>query len=150
MPTEIDHAFATGSLHVRIADVPLERHRPVQHAGTAWHLVLHEGDQRPLPLDEVESINVVVVRIDGKKMGQGTLKDGKLDILSGSYSRDGKDMAGLCRPYAAHALVKALKDEVGLPIHFHTHDTSGINASSTLKAGLCGSMADVSLGIRLV
>src|SRR5438477_5727932 len=32
-----------------------------------------------------------------------------------------KDMAGLCRPYAAQALVKALKDEVGIPIHFHTH-----------------------------
>ncbi|MBM3855971.1 MAG: pyruvate carboxylase, partial [Verrucomicrobia bacterium] len=39
-----------------------------------------------------------------------------------------KDMAGLCRPPAAHALVQALKEEVGLPIHFHTHDTSGIAA----------------------
>ncbi len=45
-----------------------------------------------------------------------------------------KDMAGLCRPYAAHKLVKALKAEVGLPIHFHTHDTSGINAASILRA----------------
>ncbi len=45
-----------------------------------------------------------------------------------------KDMAGLCRPYAAAQLVKALKAEVGLPIHFHTHDTSGINAASVLKA----------------
>ncbi|MCI0534830.1 MAG: pyruvate carboxylase [Verrucomicrobiales bacterium] len=45
-----------------------------------------------------------------------------------------KDMAGLCRPYAAHALVKALKDEVGLPIHFHTHDSSGVNAASVLQA----------------
>ena len=41
-----------------------------------------------------------------------------------------KDMAGLCKPYAAHALVKALRDEVDVPIHFHTHDTSGINAAS--------------------
>src|SRR6185436_11435519 len=49
-----------------------------------------------------------------------------------------KDMAGLCRPYAAHALVKALKEEVGLPIHFHTHDTSGINASSVLRASDAG------------
>src|SRR6185436_13080835 len=31
-----------------------------------------------------------------------------------------KDMAGLCRPLAAKALVKALRDEVGIPIHFHT------------------------------
>ncbi|MBW3637760.1 MAG: pyruvate carboxylase, partial [Armatimonadetes bacterium] len=34
-----------------------------------------------------------------------------------------KDMAGLCRPYAAHKLVSTLKGEIGLPIHFHTHDT---------------------------
>jgi pyruvate carboxylase len=49
-----------------------------------------------------------------------------------------KDMAGLCRPYAAHKLVKALKEEVGLPIHFHTHDTSGINAASILRAADAG------------
>ncbi len=40
-----------------------------------------------------------------------------------------KDMAGLCRPYAAYQLVKALKEEVGLPIHFHTHDTGGRQAA---------------------
>ncbi len=45
-----------------------------------------------------------------------------------------KDMAGLCKPYAAHALVKALRDEVGVPIHFHTHDTSGVNSASVLRA----------------
>ncbi|WP_373974733.1 pyruvate carboxylase [Chitinibacter sp. SCUT-21] len=45
-----------------------------------------------------------------------------------------KDMAGICRPRAASALVKALKEEVGLPIHFHTHDTSGIAAASVLAA----------------
>ena len=49
-----------------------------------------------------------------------------------------KDMAGLCRPYAAKALVKALKDEIGIPVHFHTHDTSGINASSILQASDAG------------
>ena len=49
-----------------------------------------------------------------------------------------KDMAGLCRPYAAQALVKALKEEVGLPIHFHTHDTSGVNSASVLKAAEAG------------
>jgi pyruvate carboxylase len=49
-----------------------------------------------------------------------------------------KDMAGLCRPYAARALVKALKEETGLPIHFHTHDTSGINAASILQAAEAG------------
>lgn len=49
-----------------------------------------------------------------------------------------KDMAGLCRPYAAEKLVRALKQEVGLPVHFHTHDTSGINAASILKAAEAG------------
>ncbi len=45
-----------------------------------------------------------------------------------------KDMAGVCKPNAARALVKALKEETGLPIHFHTHDTSGISAASVLAA----------------
>ncbi|WP_395173950.1 pyruvate carboxylase [Roseibium alexandrii] len=45
-----------------------------------------------------------------------------------------KDMAGLLKPQAAKILVKALKEEVGLPIHFHTHDTSGIAASTILAA----------------
>ncbi|MFZ2909851.1 MAG: pyruvate carboxylase [Candidatus Desulfobacillus denitrificans] len=45
-----------------------------------------------------------------------------------------KDMAGVCRPRAARELVHALKQEVGLPIHFHTHDTSGISAASVLAA----------------
>jgi pyruvate carboxylase len=45
-----------------------------------------------------------------------------------------KDMAGLCQPRAAYELVKALKDEIGLPVHFHTHDTSGIAAASVLAA----------------
>lgn len=45
-----------------------------------------------------------------------------------------KDMAGVCRPRAARELVRALRDEVGLPIHFHTHDTSGIAAASVLAA----------------
>ena len=49
-----------------------------------------------------------------------------------------KDMAGLCRPYAAYKLVKALRDEIGLPIHFHTHDTSGINSASILRASDAG------------
>ncbi|HZV55235.1 MAG TPA: pyruvate carboxylase [Rhodocyclaceae bacterium] len=45
-----------------------------------------------------------------------------------------KDMAGVCRPPAARALVKALRDEVGLPIHLHTHDTSGGSVASVLAA----------------
>ena len=49
-----------------------------------------------------------------------------------------KDMAGLCKPYAAEKLVKALKQEIGLPIHFHTHDSSGLNAASIFKAAEAG------------
>jgi len=45
-----------------------------------------------------------------------------------------KDMAGLLKPAAARLLVKALKQEVGLPIHFHTHDTSGAGAATILAA----------------
>jgi len=57
-----------------------------------------------------------------------------------------KDMAGLCRPYAARALVKALREEIGIPIHFHTHDTSGINAASVLQASDAGvDIADLAL-----
>ncbi|MDO8542690.1 MAG: pyruvate carboxylase [Opitutaceae bacterium] len=49
-----------------------------------------------------------------------------------------KDMAGLCRPYAAHKLIKALRDETDLPIHFHTHDTSGVASASVLRAADAG------------
>jgi pyruvate carboxylase len=49
-----------------------------------------------------------------------------------------KDMAGLCKPYAAYKLVKTLREEIGLPIHFHTHDTSGVNAGAILKASEAG------------
>ncbi|MBS0467158.1 MAG: pyruvate carboxylase, partial [Proteobacteria bacterium] len=49
-----------------------------------------------------------------------------------------KDMAGICRPRAVAALVKALKEETGLPVHFHTHDTSGIAAASVLAAVAAG------------
>ncbi|MEO6352848.1 MAG: pyruvate carboxylase [Burkholderiaceae bacterium] len=45
-----------------------------------------------------------------------------------------KDMAGVCKPEAARQLITALKQEVGLPLHFHTHDTSGISAASVLAA----------------
>ncbi|HVO00538.1 MAG TPA: pyruvate carboxylase [Steroidobacteraceae bacterium] len=52
-----------------------------------------------------------------------------------------KDMAGLCQPQAAFTLVKALKAETGLPVHFHTHDTSGIGAASVFAAIAAGADA---------
>jgi len=45
-----------------------------------------------------------------------------------------KDMAGVCRPRAAELLVRTLKEETGLPVHYHTHDTSGIASASVLAA----------------
>ncbi len=49
-----------------------------------------------------------------------------------------KDMAGLLKPYAAFKLIRTLRQETGLPIHLHTHDTSGINAATILKATEAG------------
>lgn len=49
-----------------------------------------------------------------------------------------KDMAGLCKPAAAAALVKTLRQEVGIPVHFHTHDTAGIQAASILEGSKVG------------
>ena len=49
-----------------------------------------------------------------------------------------KDMAGLLKPFAAAKLVRALKDAVGIPVHLHTHDTSGISAATVLEAARAG------------
>ncbi len=49
-----------------------------------------------------------------------------------------KDMAGLCKPAAASQLIYALKQEIGIPIHFHTHDTAGIQAASILEGSKVG------------
>jgi pyruvate carboxylase len=45
-----------------------------------------------------------------------------------------KDMAGLLKPQAAKRLVKALREAIGVPIHFHTHDTAGGQIASYLQA----------------
>ncbi len=45
-----------------------------------------------------------------------------------------KDMAGLLKPAAAVTLMRALREEIGIPIHLHTHDTAGIQASTLLAA----------------
>ena len=49
-----------------------------------------------------------------------------------------KDMAGLMKHGTATALITALKGEVGLPIHFHTHDTSGAAIATVLAASAAG------------
>lgn len=58
-----------------------------------------------------------------------------------------KDMAGILKPEAARRLVKALKEEVGLPVHLHTHDTAGNGVAMVLKAAEAGlDIADAALG----
>ncbi len=49
-----------------------------------------------------------------------------------------KDMAGLLKPEAARRLVAALKGAVAIPIHLHTHDTSGISSATIFAAAEAG------------
>ena len=57
-----------------------------------------------------------------------------------------KDMAGLIKPFAAEKLIKALKNEIGLPIHLHTHDTSSNGGAMYLQAARAGcDIVDVAL-----
>ncbi|MDD2310731.1 MAG: pyruvate carboxylase [Desulfuromonadaceae bacterium] len=49
-----------------------------------------------------------------------------------------KDMAGLLKPLAAYKLVKALKENIGIPVHLHTHDTSSNGSAILLKASEAG------------
>ena len=66
---------------------------------------------------------------------------------AGAHILSIKDMAGVCRPAAIEKLVSTLKQEIGLPIHFHTHDTSGIGAASVLAAVRAGVDAvDLAMG----
>ena len=77
------------------------------------------------------------------KLSYGSPGNGSSPHLAGELF---KDMAGLCQPRAAYRLVKALKDEVGLPIHFHTHDVSGIQGAAILKGSEAGlDIADAAL-----
>ncbi|ULB08985.1 pyruvate carboxylase [Cereibacter azotoformans] len=59
---------------------------------------------------------------------------GKELRAAGAHVLGLKDMAGLLKPASARILIRALKEEVGLPIHFHTHDTSGIGGATVLAA----------------
>ena len=66
---------------------------------------------------------------------------------AGAHILSIKDMAGLLKPYAATELVTALKSEINIPIHLHTHDTSSIQAATYLKAIEAGvDVIDVALG----
>ena len=66
------------------------------------------------------------------------LKTAKELKAAGAHILGLKDMAGLLKPGAARVLVKALKEEVGLPVHLHTHDTAGIACGTILAAAEAG------------
>jgi pyruvate carboxylase len=63
---------------------------------------------------------------------------GKELKAAGSHILGLKDMAGLLKPAAAGPLITALKEEVGLPVHFHTHDTSGAGIATIMAAAAAG------------
>jgi pyruvate carboxylase len=49
-----------------------------------------------------------------------------------------KDMSALLKPHSAYKLIKALKNEISIPIHLHTHDTSGNGVATILMAAQAG------------
>ncbi|MFN3613659.1 MAG: pyruvate carboxylase, partial [Rubrimonas sp.] len=57
---------------------------------------------------------------------------------AGAHVLGVKDMGGLLKPLAARRLITALKQEIAIPIHFHTHDTSGVSAASVIAAAEAG------------
>ena len=66
---------------------------------------------------------------------------------AGAHILGVKDMAGLLKPDAAYELITALKSEINIPIHLHTHDTSSIQSATYLKAVEAGvDVIDVALG----
>ncbi|NJK98301.1 MAG: oxaloacetate decarboxylase subunit alpha [Bacteroidales bacterium] len=62
------------------------------------------------------------------------VKDAQLLESMGADSICIKDMAGLLLPYAAYDLVKAIRENVKIPLALHTHYTSGVASMSYLKA----------------
>ncbi|WP_142785165.1 pyruvate carboxylase [Changchengzhania lutea] len=66
---------------------------------------------------------------------------------AGAHILGVKDMTGLLKPYAAYELISALKSELNIPVHLHTHDTSSIQSATYLKAIEAGvDVVDVALG----
>ncbi|WP_306475413.1 biotin/lipoyl-containing protein, partial [Maribacter sp. 4U21] len=66
---------------------------------------------------------------------------------AGAHILGVKDMAGLLKPDAAFMLIQALKSEIDIPVHLHTHDTSSIQTATYLKAIEAGvDVVDVALG----
>ena len=64
----------------------------------------------------------------------------------GCHSVAIKDMSGLLKPYSAKVLVSGLKDALDIPVHLHTHDTTGNQVATTLMAAEAGvDIADLAI-----
>ena len=117
------------------------RHRPVPHLRRAQLAAEHASSA-------IEAVRKTGMHLRGAICYTGDILDPKRDKYDlkyyvelakeleklGAHILAIKDMAGLCKPYAAQQLVKALKQEIGIPIHFHTHDTAGGQIASLLMA----------------
>ncbi|MEL7566711.1 MAG: pyruvate carboxylase [Dehalobacterium sp.] len=66
------------------------------------------------------------------------IKKGKEIEKMGAHILGIKDMSALLKPYAAVKLIKALKEEIALPVHLHVHDTSGNGVATVLMAAEAG------------
>ena len=65
----------------------------------------------------------------------------------GSHILGIKDMSGLIKPMAARKLIDALKQEIQIPIHLHTHDTSGNGIATILMAASAGAVSYTHLDV---
>ncbi|MCB2355646.1 pyruvate carboxylase [Clostridium estertheticum] len=66
------------------------------------------------------------------------IKHAKEIEKTGAHILGIKDMSALLKPHAAFKLINALKQEVGMPIHLHTHDTTGNGVATVLMAAQAG------------
>lgn len=66
------------------------------------------------------------------------IKTAKEIEKTGAHILGIKDMSSLLKPQAAYKLIRALKEEISIPIHLHTHDTSGNGIATILMAAQAG------------
>lgn len=59
-------------------------------------------------------------------------------VSAGSQMIGIKDMAGLLKPQAAYELISALKEQIDVPLHLHTHDTTGNGIATYIQATKAG------------
>ena len=86
--------------------------------------ICYTGD---MPRPQRDEVHAGLLRQSGPELEQ-----------RGAHIINIKDMAGLLKPMAAPKLIKALREAVGLPIHLHTHDTSGNGVAMYLMAAQAG------------